>query len=184
MANIIIMLIIFYFVSFSWLIAGILDFVFGYDKPMMIFMNVFDKETRDETKEKKEQEKERIEKERIDKEGTPEEKIEYYNKLFPDNQMLTDKEVKEKYKGLDFSKVIIVNTPNVIYNIDEQRVLNSREDLYEISNNILQLKSGNRNVSVDSYTSIQINELNKCNKIMIYREKFPTFRYKILDNIK
>ena len=175
--------------SFIWIVSAILYFSFGIEKPMDMLLYVVDKTERENQKSDKKLEKLNVERERVEKYGTPEEKVQFMNKLNPDYQMMTDDEVKEKYKGLDFSKVIILDLPNNIWNIDEQKFVNGMEESHEVvpdtdDNMRLQIKPGNRNVSVDSYSLIQINALNKCNKIAIYRHKSDEFRYKVLDNIK
>ena len=174
------------FIGVYWIISSILYYTFGIKKPMLAMLYILDKEERNEVKAEKKLKAEKEERERV---KTPEEKIQYENKLNPDYRMMIDDEVKEKYKGLDFSKVIIVDAPHNIWNIDEQKFVNSMEESHEVvtdtnGNMIFQMKTGNRSVVVDSYSLIQINALNTCNKIAIFRHKDPTYRYKVLDNIK
>lgn len=133
-------------------------------------------------------------KHKILKNGTKEEKIELLNKDNPDYQMMTDSELKEKYKGLDFNKVIIVDSPLFTYNIVDKKVPISEHDLYEVIQNYhtknyeLRMKSGNRSLCVDTWEWEDlsfINDLNNYEKIAIYRHDCGPlqYRYKILDNI-
>lgn len=172
------------FVSF-YIIVTFLWFQ-GYEKPMTLMLCYLSKEVRDE--EKFERNLKLINERRIniEKFGTHEEKIQYLNEQFPDYQMMTDTEVKEKYKGLDFSKVNILDSPCALYNIDEKRILRSMNmnDTHEVKDNVLQIKPGNRMVSVFEYSKVNIDELNLFDKIAIFRHKTPNFRYIVLDDIK
>jgi len=120
------------------------------------------------------------------------------SKIASEYQYLTDSELKEKYKGLDFNKVEIVFQPHFLYNVDTELINDHVNELHfldedgNIKNNIEvpPVPEGNRNVSVFNYKFSEselfneIKKLNNCKKIAIYRHKTDMYRYRVLDNVK
>jgi len=93
-------------------------------------------------------------------------------------------EVNDIYKGVDKNKIILTNQPN--FNIDiRTNDLCDNEKMYKIIKE--KLKKGeeiytepNKNIklmSVKSYDEINVNEINKSNKVFIYPQKGKYYRY-------
>jgi len=93
-------------------------------------------------------------------------------------------EVNDIYKGVDKNKIILTNQPN--FNIDiRTNDLCDNEKMYKIIKE--KLKKGeeiytepNKNIklmSVKSYDEINVNEINKSNKVFIYPRKGKYYRY-------
>jgi len=148
-------------------------------------MYILSKDFRIEVRRSHKEERDKSERIKIMESGTPEEKIEYHNKQSPNYQMMTDDEVREKYEGLDFDKVSIVDHPTFIYNIDEMKILNDQKDYYEVnSDNHFVIKPGNRQVAVDCYSELDLDTLNTKEGIAIYRHKTDNYRYKVSDDVE
>tara|TARA_B110000858_G_C17770601_1_gene459398 strand:+ start:170 stop:601 length:432 start_codon:yes stop_codon:yes gene_type:complete len=93
-------------------------------------------------------------------------------------------EVNDIYKGVDKNKIILTNQPN--FNIDiRTNDLCDNEKMYKIIKE--KLKKGeeiytepNKNIklmSVKSYDEINVNEINKSDKVFIYPQKGKYYRY-------
>jgi hypothetical protein len=93
-------------------------------------------------------------------------------------------EVNDIYKGVDKNKIILTNQPN--FNIDiRTNDLCDNEKMYKIIKE--KLKKGeeiytepNKNIklmSVKSYDQINVDEINKSDKVFIYPQKGKYYRY-------
>lgn len=93
-------------------------------------------------------------------------------------------EVNDIYKGVDKNKIILTNQPN--FNIDiRTNDLCDNEKMYKIIKE--KLKKGeeiytepNKNIklmSVKNYDEINVNEINKSDKVFIYPQKGKYYRY-------
>lgn len=93
-------------------------------------------------------------------------------------------EVNDIYKGVDKNKIILTNQPD--FNIDiRTNDLCDNEKMYKIIKE--KLKKGeeiytepNKNIklmSVKSYDEINVNEINKSDKVFIYPQKGKYYRY-------
>jgi hypothetical protein len=127
-----------------------------------------------EERERRKKEKENKRQENIRRYGTKEEKIALHNELNPKYKFLTDSQLKEKYKSLDFSKVSIVDVPCNIFDPDKNIIVNDPN-----------YKGTKLIANVNNYSSIDIEELNKSEHIIIFRH-YENYRYitkeKILEN--
>jgi len=76
---------------------------------------------------------------------------------------INEYEIRSLYKGLNFSKTIIVYGPKIIYNIDTEKIV-EYDDQYEITDNeiLIELKT---------YHKANIEDMNKCSKIFIIGNK-------------
>jgi len=100
------------------------------------------------------------------------------------SSLYKQEEVHDIYKGVDKNKIILTNQPN--FNIDvrtndlsdnrkmyksiEER-LNKEERIYIEPNKNIKL------MSVKSYDQINVDEINKSDKVFIYPQKGKYYRY-------
>ena len=100
------------------------------------------------------------------------------------SSLYKQEEVHDIYKGVDKNKIILTNKPN--FNIDvrtndlsdnrkmyksiEER-LNKEERIYIEPNKNIKL------MSVKSYDQINVDEINKSDKVFIYPQKGKYYRY-------
>jgi len=160
---------------------------YGYPKLnhfILKYLYYFSKEDRDARKRKKQA--------KIRMYGTREEKVELHNKLNPNYQMMTDSEVFKKYKGVNRNKINIVSVPNFLldtrtnsfYGNSKERQDDLdfiREKLNESEPITLsQPKEWVKWKSVETYCSLDVDEVNKAEKIFIFPEKTEYFRFIII----
>jgi len=137
-----------------------------------------------EEKKERERLKEIEEREKVYQNGSPDDIINFNNSKNSNYQMMTNDEVYEKYSNIPKSKIEIIDSPIVIYNSDEKKILNLYEERWEIKNNRLQIKSGNKIMNVDNYTMPpNVKNIKNGEKVLIFRHKTENFRFKILQLI-
>lgn len=117
--------------------------------------------------------------------GTNKEKVELHNKLNPNYQMMTDSEVFEKYKGIDRNKINIVPVPNFLLDTRTNSLHDKRSEIDSIRKQLNegepitppQPKEWIKLKSVETYGSLDVDEINKAEKIFIFPEKTEYFRF-------
>ena len=128
------------------------------------YLFYFTKEERDKRKDLKERKKLRD----VFKHGTDDEKVRLHNQVYPHSKILTINQLKEKYKGLDFSKVIITDLPSNLFDPIKNIIANDYDPLY------IGIKL---TANVQTYTEIDIQQLNKSECIIIHRVDDINYRY-------
>ena len=117
--------------------------------------------------------------------GTNKEKVALHNKHNPNYQMMTDSEVFEKYKGVDRDKINIVPVPNFLLNTrtnslhDDRIVWNYlKKQLYEgMPITPPETREWLKWESVKTYNSLDVDEVNKAEKVFIFPQKTEYFRF-------
>jgi hypothetical protein len=118
--------------------------------------------------------------------GTEEEKLNLHNKFNPNYQMMSESEVYEKYEGVDREKIVITPVPN--FNIDTRtNTLHDNKD--DVDFIIQQLNEGDevrllpqikeyvKPFSVRFYNNIDVEVLNKFEKIFIFPHRTKCYRF-------
>jgi len=124
-----------------------------------------------EEKKIRENKKEYLIQKNIRENGTHEEKISLHNQLNPNYKFLTDDQIKEKYKGVDFSKVIIVDLPNNLFCPDENEIITSDHFDYFNDDRTKIL------TSVRTHSKLDTNKLNNSECVIIFRQDTNNYRY-------
>ena len=145
------------------------------------YLYYFSKEDRDARRLKKRLKKEA----KIRMYGTREEKVELHNKHNPDYQMMTDSEVFEKYKGIDRDKINIVPVPNFLLDTRTNSLHDNRSEIDSIRKQLNEGKSITppppkewvKWESVKNYDSLDVDEVNKAEKVFIFPQKTEYFRF-------
>jgi len=137
-----------------------------------------------ESKKERERLKEIEEREKVYKNGTPDDIINFNNSKNQNYQMMTNNELYKKYSNIPKNKIEIIDTPSAMYNSDEKKILHTFEERWEIKNNRLQIKSGNKIINVDSHLECpNVKNIKNGEKVLIFRHKTERFRFKILQLI-
>ena len=117
--------------------------------------------------------------------GTNKEKVALHNKHNPNYQMMTDSEVFEKYKGVDRDKINIVPVPNFLLNTrtnslhDDRIVWNYLKKQLDEGMPITppDTREWLKWESVKTYNSLDVDEVNKAEKVFIFPQKTEYFRF-------
>lgn len=100
------------------------------------------------------------------------------------NSLYKQEEVHNIYKGVDKNKIILTNQPN--FNIDiRTNDLSDNRKMYKFIKERLNKEERiyiepNKNIklmSVKSYDQINVDEINKSDKVFIYPQKGKYYRY-------
>jgi hypothetical protein len=99
-------------------------------------------------------------------------------------RLMTHEEITQKYSGVT-CKITLINTPSVIYNIDEKRVV-TYPDTYEVipaseeTNGKIRIKPGNRIANVRTYDKLDLIDINNSEEILVYIQKTPVNRWRYI----
>lgn len=178
---------IFWTIWIPWIIlwfGSVLLKELGYPKLnhfILKYLYYFSKEDRDARRLKKRLKKEA----KIRMYGTNKEKVELHNKHNPDYQMMTDSEVFEKYNGIDRDKINIVPVPNFLLDTRTNSLHDNRSEIDSIRKQLNEGKSITlpppkewvKWESVKTYDSLDVDEVNKAEKVFIFPLKTEYYRF-------
>tara|TARA_R110000751_G_scaffold299588_1_gene410772 strand:+ start:44 stop:607 length:564 start_codon:yes stop_codon:yes gene_type:complete len=154
---------------------------FGYPKLhhfILKYLYYFSKEDRDDRRLRKEA--------KIRMYGTNEEKVSLHNKLNPYYQMMTDSEVFEKYEGIDRNKINIVPVPTFLLDTRTNSLYDNRNEIdsirKQLDDNVFSMivpqpKEWVKLKSVQIYNGMNVDEVNKSEKIFIFPQKCENYRF-------
>lgn len=87
--------------------------------------------------------------------------------------LMNDKETKQKYLGIEFDKVVIVPSPLFLFDISNKKIVDYDKVLMD--DNI-------KCIMCFIYDELDLETINKSEKIFIYPHDSDKFRYTLIEN--